>query len=161
MVGYHQTNQKTDTGKTLTRWPVLVDHNRVDHSSSRTRSSLYRHQQVGQWESQFLRGHRKRPWEIQSYDVPYVKLYLGNPKQPLRPVDENELKKVFLACFLQFQANSVLNFAHWAIITISQQTTIFCAYLATTLLFLFWDPVSGSHGSSSPPHNTTSCKYNM
>ncbi|MBW7626789.1 hypothetical protein K1J22_22140, partial [Enterobacter kobei] len=25
--GYHQTNQKTDTGKTLTRWPVLVDHN--------------------------------------------------------------------------------------------------------------------------------------
>ncbi|WP_340674026.1 hypothetical protein, partial [Enterobacter asburiae] len=21
------TNQKTDTGKTLTRWPVLVDHN--------------------------------------------------------------------------------------------------------------------------------------
>ena len=27
MVGYHQTNQKTDTGKTLTRWPVLVDHN--------------------------------------------------------------------------------------------------------------------------------------
>ena len=29
MVGYHQTNQKTDTGKTLTRWPVLVDHNSV------------------------------------------------------------------------------------------------------------------------------------
>ncbi|MDU1655792.1 MAG: hypothetical protein E6850_25485, partial [Leclercia adecarboxylata] len=28
MVGYHQTNQKTDTGKTLTRWPVLVDHNK-------------------------------------------------------------------------------------------------------------------------------------
>ena len=27
MVGYHQTNQKTDTGKTLTRRPVLVDHN--------------------------------------------------------------------------------------------------------------------------------------
>lgn len=27
MVGYHQTNQKTDTGKTLTRWPILVDHN--------------------------------------------------------------------------------------------------------------------------------------
>ncbi len=27
MVGYHQTNQKTNTGKTLTRWPVLVDHN--------------------------------------------------------------------------------------------------------------------------------------
>ncbi|EFB3355260.1 hypothetical protein DV721_25830 [Klebsiella pneumoniae] len=26
MVGYHQTNQKTDTGKTLTRWPVFVDH---------------------------------------------------------------------------------------------------------------------------------------
>ncbi len=26
MVGCHQTNQKTDTGITLTRWPVLVDH---------------------------------------------------------------------------------------------------------------------------------------
>ena len=26
MVGYRQTNQKTDTGKTLTRWPVFVDH---------------------------------------------------------------------------------------------------------------------------------------
>ena len=26
MVGYHQTNQKTDTGKTLKPWPVLVDH---------------------------------------------------------------------------------------------------------------------------------------
>ena len=25
-VGYHQTNRKTDTGKTLKRWPVLVDH---------------------------------------------------------------------------------------------------------------------------------------
>jgi len=24
--GYHQTKRKTDTGKTLTRWPVLVDH---------------------------------------------------------------------------------------------------------------------------------------
>ncbi|MGT1153124.1 hypothetical protein ACVPW9_19730, partial [Klebsiella pneumoniae] len=24
--GYRQTNQKTDTGKTLTRWPVFVDH---------------------------------------------------------------------------------------------------------------------------------------
>ncbi|MFP1952186.1 hypothetical protein, partial [Lonsdalea quercina] len=24
--GYHQTNRKTDTGKTLKRWPVLVDH---------------------------------------------------------------------------------------------------------------------------------------
>ncbi|UXK12936.1 GNAT family N-acetyltransferase [Erwinia pyrifoliae] len=26
MVGCHQTNQKIDTGKTLTRWPVFVDH---------------------------------------------------------------------------------------------------------------------------------------
>ena len=26
MVGYHQTNRKTDTGKTLTLWPVFVDH---------------------------------------------------------------------------------------------------------------------------------------
>ena len=25
-MGYHQTNRKTDTGKTLKRWPVLVDH---------------------------------------------------------------------------------------------------------------------------------------
>ncbi|MBX4822931.1 hypothetical protein C2U62_29565 [Klebsiella michiganensis] len=25
-MGYRQTNQKTDTGKTLTRWPVFVDH---------------------------------------------------------------------------------------------------------------------------------------
>ncbi|MBK2673753.1 insulinase family protein, partial [Citrobacter freundii] len=32
MVGYHQTNQKTDTGKTLTRWPVLVDHNSTEVS---------------------------------------------------------------------------------------------------------------------------------
>ena len=33
MVGYHQTNQKTDTGKTLKRWPVLVDHNRLPEGS--------------------------------------------------------------------------------------------------------------------------------
>ncbi len=26
MVGYPQTNRKIDTGKTLTRWPVFVDH---------------------------------------------------------------------------------------------------------------------------------------
>ncbi|MFP8639663.1 hypothetical protein, partial [Klebsiella michiganensis] len=33
MVGYHQTNQKTDTGKTLKPWPVLVDHyNQIDQS---------------------------------------------------------------------------------------------------------------------------------
>ncbi|WP_252966090.1 hypothetical protein, partial [Shigella boydii] len=25
-VGYPQTNRKIDTGKTLTRWPVFVDH---------------------------------------------------------------------------------------------------------------------------------------
>jgi hypothetical protein len=25
-VGYPQTNRKNDTGKTLTRWPVFVDH---------------------------------------------------------------------------------------------------------------------------------------
>ncbi|MCG7368773.1 hypothetical protein MHZ90_22065 [Pantoea sp. ACRSH] len=25
-MGYPQTNRKTDTGKTLTRWPVFVDH---------------------------------------------------------------------------------------------------------------------------------------
>ena len=25
-VDYHQTNRKVDTGKTLKRWPVLVDH---------------------------------------------------------------------------------------------------------------------------------------
>lgn len=28
VVGYPQTNRKTDTGETLTRWPVLVDHYR-------------------------------------------------------------------------------------------------------------------------------------
>ena len=33
MVGYHQTNQKTDTGKTLTRRLVLVDHNRLPEGS--------------------------------------------------------------------------------------------------------------------------------
>ena len=32
MVGYQQTNQKTDTGKTLTRWLVLVDHNSTEVS---------------------------------------------------------------------------------------------------------------------------------
>jgi hypothetical protein len=35
MVGYHQTNQKTDTGKTLTRWPVLVDHNKLTRDESK------------------------------------------------------------------------------------------------------------------------------
>ena len=48
MVGYHQTNQKTDTGKTLTRWPVLVDHNiRLTHgyrrSSKRITTALPAH----------------------------------------------------------------------------------------------------------------------
>ncbi len=28
-VGYPQTNRKTDTGKTLKQWPVLVDHYKV------------------------------------------------------------------------------------------------------------------------------------
>ncbi|WP_183042608.1 hypothetical protein [Enterobacter sp. R1(2018)] len=28
-MGYDQTNRKTDTGKTLKRWPVLVDHFRI------------------------------------------------------------------------------------------------------------------------------------
>ncbi|WP_348625424.1 hypothetical protein, partial [Klebsiella pneumoniae] len=32
MVGYRQTNQKTDTGKTLTRWPVFVDHFTLSHN---------------------------------------------------------------------------------------------------------------------------------
>ncbi|MFB5673255.1 hypothetical protein ACE41V_25520, partial [Shigella sonnei] len=27
---YPQTNRKIDTGKTLTRWPVFVDHFRMD-----------------------------------------------------------------------------------------------------------------------------------
>ncbi|MES1671910.1 hypothetical protein ACRWFE_25735, partial [Escherichia coli] len=28
-VGYPQTNRKIDTGKTLTRWPVFVDHFKI------------------------------------------------------------------------------------------------------------------------------------
>ncbi|MBV4414051.1 hypothetical protein J0B02_14715, partial [Enterobacteriaceae bacterium YMB-R22] len=32
-VDYHQTNRKTDTGKTLKRWPVLVDH--YKHNAAR------------------------------------------------------------------------------------------------------------------------------
>ncbi|PLD19443.1 hypothetical protein B6J54_26340 [Klebsiella quasipneumoniae] len=35
MVGYRQTNQKTDTGKTLTRWPVFVDHFSLHHFRER------------------------------------------------------------------------------------------------------------------------------
>ncbi len=35
-MGYHQTNRKTDTGKTLTRWPVLVDHYNVVKLDSNT-----------------------------------------------------------------------------------------------------------------------------
>ncbi|OVJ38368.1 hypothetical protein B8Z93_13555 [Klebsiella pneumoniae] len=43
MVGYRQTNQKTDTGKTLTRWPVFVDHfnERVDNARFGLRSKYY------------------------------------------------------------------------------------------------------------------------
>uniref|UniRef100_UPI00189A672B autotransporter outer membrane beta-barrel domain-containing protein n=1 Tax=Escherichia coli TaxID=562 RepID=UPI00189A672B len=37
--GYHQTNQKTDTGKTLTRWPVLVDHNSTQFSFTKNFSA--------------------------------------------------------------------------------------------------------------------------
>ncbi|HHD2897062.1 hypothetical protein AB8R75_20960 [Klebsiella quasipneumoniae subsp. similipneumoniae] len=38
MVGYRQTNQKTDTGKTLTRWPVFVDHfNHINAQASKKR----------------------------------------------------------------------------------------------------------------------------
>ena len=36
MVGYRQTNQKTDTGKTLTRWPVFVDHFKAHNILSNT-----------------------------------------------------------------------------------------------------------------------------
>lgn len=36
MVGYRQTNQKTDTGKTLTRWPVFVDHFISNQSGQRS-----------------------------------------------------------------------------------------------------------------------------
>ncbi|EGT0041993.1 hypothetical protein H6218_002870 [Cronobacter sakazakii] len=35
MVGYRQTNQKTDTGKTLTRWPVFVDHFSVSFNNAK------------------------------------------------------------------------------------------------------------------------------
>lgn len=42
MVGYHQTNQKTDTGKTLTRWPVLVDHNNAKLCGVQTLYLTYR-----------------------------------------------------------------------------------------------------------------------
>ncbi|WP_204368838.1 hypothetical protein, partial [Salmonella enterica] len=73
----------------------------------------------------------------QSYDVPYVKLYLGNPKRPLRPVDENELKKVSLAYLLPFQASSFVNFASQAIIHSSQQFTVFSAYPAKICFFPF------------------------
>lgn len=47
MVGYHQTNQKTDTGKTLTRWPVLVDHNILSLDKERLMDVLVRHYDVG------------------------------------------------------------------------------------------------------------------
>ncbi|HAE4776264.1 TPA_asm: hypothetical protein G4H14_004643 [Salmonella enterica subsp. enterica serovar Poona] len=30
-MGYHPTNRKTDTGKTLKWWPVLVDHFKLVH----------------------------------------------------------------------------------------------------------------------------------
>ncbi|MEA0397722.1 hypothetical protein SNC21_08795, partial [Escherichia coli] len=69
--------------------------------------------------------------------VPYVKLYLGNPKRPLRPVDENELKKVSLAYLLPFQASSFVNFASQAIIHSSQQFTVFSAYPAKICFFPF------------------------
>lgn len=44
MVGYRQTNQKTDTGKTLTRWPVFVDHFSKQNSEAGD-VPLYRHAQ--------------------------------------------------------------------------------------------------------------------
>ncbi|MEY0837427.1 hypothetical protein AB7238_14465, partial [Providencia alcalifaciens] len=31
---YHQTNQKTNTGKTLKPWPILVDHYTRNNSAS-------------------------------------------------------------------------------------------------------------------------------
>ena len=41
MVGYRQTNQKTDTGKTLTRWPVFVDHFSLSWISTRAGTRQY------------------------------------------------------------------------------------------------------------------------
>jgi short-subunit dehydrogenase len=56
MVGYHQTNQKTDTGKTLTRWPVLVDHNITAESGIAKGyiCDLARPESVSQFSSQLL-----------------------------------------------------------------------------------------------------------
>ncbi|PHU46602.1 hypothetical protein CSW77_23900 [Shigella flexneri] len=34
-MGYPQTNRKIDTGKTLTRWPVFVDHFKAENDALR------------------------------------------------------------------------------------------------------------------------------
>ncbi|PHU69180.1 hypothetical protein CSW72_22770, partial [Shigella boydii] len=39
-VGYPQTNRKIDTGKTLTRWPVFVDHFSMSINSASGSSSM-------------------------------------------------------------------------------------------------------------------------
>lgn len=68
MVGYRQTNQKTDTGKTLTRWPVFVDHFTfeamtdaalnlgctglmwfTDKNGRKQRTTIWKHAQARQW----------------------------------------------------------------------------------------------------------------
>ncbi|MBE0026611.1 hypothetical protein FOT48_00585 [Citrobacter koseri] len=50
---------------------------------------------------------------------------------------------------MQFQANSVVNFAPWAIIPSSQQLQTFCDSAAIILLILRQDPKNTSSGSSS------------
>ncbi|MFU7894565.1 hypothetical protein ACNAPP_18605 [Klebsiella pneumoniae] len=55
MVGYRQTNQKTDTGKTLTRWPVFVDHfseRVVDNRLNQDLKDFLGKQQTGKTDSQ-------------------------------------------------------------------------------------------------------------
>ncbi|WP_251287537.1 DUF5983 family protein, partial [Escherichia coli] len=39
--GYPQTNRKIDTGKTLTRWPVFVDHFSTAHITEKDNAWLY------------------------------------------------------------------------------------------------------------------------
>jgi len=47
--GYHQTNRKTDTGKTLKRWPVLVDHFRLIHLMEENKQKTYPFSAVKEW----------------------------------------------------------------------------------------------------------------
>ncbi|MEY0497658.1 phage minor head protein, partial [Providencia rettgeri] len=68
---YHQTNQKTNTGKTLKPWPILVDHYTLTESRSRA-LGLDLYEWGGAGDERERDSHRKLNGKLCKYSDPAV-----------------------------------------------------------------------------------------